>query len=307
MSELIIQHPKSLSKTQEDAIEQVNRDFLYIIQRDFTATTYRAYREGMKRFIRWFGTAEVADLKTLLLEYKSDLRSCYDSPNTINAHLTTVRGFAGFIYERGFTDTDLSRHLKNVKKADGHTRRALNKYEVHDLIESINSRTGRNAQRDRLIVLLTLANGLRISEVANINLEDIGVQEEDKIIYLLRKGYTDKSCFTILNPKVYNEVKQFAGDRATGALFESERGENLTPDSIGRVIRNSYRRAGITDAKVTSHSLRHTYSIMCIKQGVDILDLSISLNHKSVSTTMTYLRSHNRFEKSAEKQLNIEF
>ncbi len=309
MSELIIPENRHLSNRQEDALQSINRDFLYAVQRDFTPSTHRAYRENMKRFIGWYGMADQeADLKELLMEYKANLRSCYDSPNTINAHLTTVRGFAGFIYERGFTDTDLSRHLKNIRKADGHTRTALDKYQLSDLIEGLNSRRSkRNGERDRMLVLLAVSNGLRVNEIANINIQDITQREGDKVIYLLRKGYQDKGCYTILSPRIHREIMAFISDKVTGALFRSENGDNLTSDSVGRIIRLQYRKAGIIDKSITPHSLRHTYSKLCIEAGVDIIDLSVSLNHKSVDTTMIYLKSLNRHERSPEKKLHIDF
>lgn len=308
MSELIVIDSKYLQE-RENALAAVNDRFIAAIKRDFTPSTYRAYREGMKRFIGWMRTIPNTDsVKDILAEYKANLRESFDKPNTINAHLTTVRGFAGFLYEQGITDADLSLHLKNVRKADGHTRTALDKYQLSDLIEILNARVKkRNGRRDRMIVLLTVSNGLRINEVANINIEDISQREDDKVIYLLRKGYSDKSCYTILNPKIYRELQTYIGDRKEGALFQSESGENLSSDSIGRIIRNAYRRAGIDSIGITPHSLRSTFATLVIKGGGDIFALSKAMNHKNVSTTQIYLNSLNRHETAVEKMDLIDF
>ena len=197
--------------------------------------------------------------------------------------------------------------MKNIKVDNGRAKSAINEYDLDTLIQYINSSTTLHAKRDRAMILLSLSNGLRVNEIASTCIEDLGEMDGKRILWLLRKGYQDKSNFTVLSPKVYNLIIELIGDRTTGAIFQGRAGANIKTDSVSRIIREIFKSAGIKTPSISPHSLRHTCAVTALKAGADVVAIQKMLNHKSLQTTSIYLSSFNRLENPAELMIDIDF
>jgi len=294
-----------LVHTKDNTKAQV-AEYLHRVKRDKSLVTYRAYKHNLQCFIDWYKTAEPKQPKEQMLEYKAHLQEQYDSPKTINLHLTTVRQFFRYLLEEGIIDKDPTIALKNIKSNTDRTKSAINKYDQHKLIEYLNNNKSLHSKRDRAMVILAMSNGLRVNEIANANIEDIQDKDGDKVLFLLRKGYTDKSCYTILAPKIYAMLQDLIGERTEGAIFRGRDG-GLKSDSVSRIIREIFKKAGIKTPQISPHSLRHTFAMKALQAGCDIPSIAKAMNHKNISTTSTYLQSFNRHDKAPEKAIEMEF
>jgi len=274
-------------------------------------STYKTYESKLRTFIRWWESqTTISSMKNQLLQYREHLKSNYGS-GSINTLLSVVRTFFKFLLENEFISTNPATSLKNVKVSDEHSKSSLDKYQLLKLTDHLKKDTTLRGQRDRLIILLGISNGLRVNEIANINLEDIQMKEGNFVIYLLRKGYDTKVNYTILQPRTHQLIMDYLesrGDKNETALFESRRGgNNMTADNISRIIKKKFRAIGLDTPSLSAHSLRHSFSVLALEAGVSVVDLMTSLNHKGLSTTMVYLRSRNRANNSAEKSIDFEF
>ncbi len=297
-------------ETMNLTIQPVNKQLdLYLtnIKRTVSLSTYTAYSNKLKQFVEWYGDYKATGTtRDTLLDYKAHLVSHLSSSKSVNFYLTTIRRFFTWLYENDYIDSNPADKIKNVKVSDTHSKSSLSKYELPLLIEAINN----GGDRNRLIVILGLFQGLRINELCNIQVKDFSSINGDEILYLLRKGYTTKENYTILNPKAYIEVIRFIDDNSLSEddyLFKSAKsGSKITTESMSRIIKDLFIEAGIKKPSLTAHSLRHTFSVNALENGADILDLSVSLNHKSVSTTMVYVRGLDRHKRSIEKLVSFD-
>ena len=287
--------------------EKLVKEYLYRLQRDKTEITFKAYKYNLETFIDWFKQAQPKEPKEQMREYRAYLQIKYTNPKTVNLHLSTVRQFYKYLLDEGVIDYDPTVTLKNIKTNNDRTKSAIDRYDLSKLIVYLNQSKALHSKRDRALILLAVSNGLRVNELANTNIEDIQDKDGDKVLFLLRKGYTDKSCYTILAPKTYHLLMDLIGDRTEGAIFQGRGGKALKRDSISRIIREIFKKAGIKTPQISPHSLRHTFAMEALRSGCDIPSIAQAMNHKNISTTSTYLQSFNRHDKSPEKKIVINF
>ena len=158
-----------------------------------------------------------------------------------------------------------------------------------------------------MIILLRLNLGLRINEIANLEVTDIDTRDEDNIVWLLRKGHKAKDEYIILNDYVYGEIMMYIGDRTDGRLFTSSiSSELIAAPTVERIITDILDVCGIKGKGISPHSLRHTAAIKAYKAGAGIMQIKISLGHKNISTTAIYLALLDKHDNPASKQFKIE-
>ena len=160
-----------------------------------------------------------------------------------------------------------------------------------ELLEQAYNSPKESGERDFCIVTLFLNCGMRLSELRNIDIDDI----HDGILTVVGKGNKERTIY--LNQACLDAIDEWMAKRATmkikpehqKALFVSKRGTRISDDMIQIVIKDLMLQAGI-DTKVYSvHKLRHTAATLMYKYGhVDIRNLQMILGHQSVSTTQIY-------------------
>ena len=282
--------------------------FLDHVAKTKSLATLQTYTNKMSVFVEWWHVTPVqTSLKQHLEGFRSYIDNKYPSSRSKNLMLSVVRNLYKYLYEEGILETNFALALKNFKVTDGHSKSALDKYQLERVFDKLRTANGAYASRNRALVALAVANGLRANEVANILIEDITWKDGDKVIYLLRKGYSDKSCYTILNPNTALLLDDLIDGRKEGALFVSQRGEALTSDSVSKIAKAVFRDCGIDDKGITFHSLRHTFAKLALEANVNITQIMTALNHKHLSSTQVYARAYDRHTKSAEKAINLAF
>jgi integrase/recombinase XerC len=276
--------------------------FLDHIAKTRSASTLGTYRGVIEMFLQWWIDNPTAAPVALHLEsFRAYTAERFESARSRNLSLSVVRSLFRYLYESGILEEDYARRLKNFKVGDGHAKSALSKYQLHDLLEYISTLSVRN----RALIVLMISNGLRVNEIANIKIEDFDIRDGDRIIWLLRKGYESKSCYTILNPVTDAILREYVGDRTEGPLFKSQKGGGLSTGRISNLTKDILRGAGIDSPSITAHSLRHTFARLALEAGVNITQIMVALNHKHLSSTQVYARAYDRHQKAAEKSVSI--
>jgi len=154
---------------------------------------------------------------------------------------------------------------------------------------------GRNRARDYCILTLFLNCGLRISEVAAVNLNDItsdtlrlhGKGGKERTVYL------NEACADAINGYLQTRAGQTPPPRDSRALFLSEKtatGENsrITKAAIHKLVKKHLLEAGISINEYSSHKLRHTAATLMLHSGVDVRTLQELLGHEHLNTTQIY-------------------
>ncbi len=149
--------------------------------------------------------------------------------------------------------------------------RCLTEAEVAQLIASANSR------RDRAIVEMFYASGLRLSELARLRFEDIDLKRRT-IRVIAGKGNKDR--IALLGSKAVEALRAYFDERERAGVF------GLSPRGISLVIRDMGKRAGL--GRVTPHMLRHSFATALLNNGADIRYVQELLGHAQISSTQIY-------------------
>ena len=151
------------------------------------------------------------------------------------------------------------------------------------------SKGNQTAVRNQLIIEVALGTGLRVSELANLKIEDLHLGKGQNTL-IVRNGKGGKDRVVAFNSKLKSLIQAYLDYRISCSqfLFHSERGEKMTRFGIGKVFNTIARMAGIGEAH-SIHSLRHTYATNLYKaSGYNLRLVQKQLGHSSITTTSVY-------------------
>lgn len=150
-------------------------------------------------------------------------------------------------------------------------------------------------QRDRLMLLLMLYCGLRVSEMRKLQIPHLDFKRRSLWV---RHGKGDKDRVVPLPRKLVGPLRAWVGARTAGYVFPSPRGDGSKPLSsraVQRLMKRLAVAAGLPNAleprRVRPHALRHSYATRLLRTGADIIEVRDLLGHGSVATTQIYLHS----------------
>ena len=170
---------------------------------------------------------------------------------------------------------------------DGETRILRKSCEEAAIIAK--SKGNQLAVRNRLIIEMALGTGLRVSELANLKVEDIHIRKGQNSL-IVNNGKGDKDRVVGFNNKLKTLIQEYLDYRKSMSsyLFASERGEKMTRFGVGRVFKTMAAKAGL-DSKHSIHTLRHTYATNLYKaSGYNLRMVQKQLGHSSITTTTVY-------------------
>jgi len=258
-------------------------------------TTIKDYAREVERFLNYLKDSSIVlsslkiDVVNLYLSEEKSKRNL--STNSYSKLVVVLRSFLSHIYKYGkFHIKDISRDL-NVPKRVDKEREYLTGPEIDRIIVYLDGRReryiGENI-RDKLIFYLGINCGLRKSEIAKLNWENVDLAER-KIKILDAKGGKERIVYYSQElGKVIEDYRKSYGN-SSGALVRGSFGKRITSCPMHRIIRRMYVESGIYRGGLTIHSLRHTYAENLRKNGVDLKVIKTLLGHSSLATTDRYL------------------
>lgn len=185
----------------------------------------------------------------------------------------------------------------------------LRPQEINQFMAAVNNETSRYMIRDRCIMKILLYCGLRVSELTNLNVENIDLK--DQTLSFIGKGNRER--YLPLHPELEPVVTAWLRNRmsfkkespdAREAFFLSNRGQRMTPRNIQYMIKKFARQAGIKNAsRITPHKLRHTFATIIYQKTGDIRIVQELLGHSSIATTQIYSHTDLRQKERAIHEL----
>jgi integrase/recombinase XerD len=168
----------------------------------------------------------------------------------------------------------------------------LSVQEIDELLEQPARRSTPEAKRDRAMLELMYATGLRVTELVSLDVQDVQLEGEKPYVRLVGKGNRERQIPLLEQPvQEVREYIQFArprlvGERDETALFVNRRGERLTRQGFWLILKGYAADAGIR--RVTPHTLRHSFATHMLRGGMDIHKVQELLGHANISTTQVY-------------------
>lgn len=264
--------------------EHLGRFLKYLdLQRGASAHTIRAYRRDLERFLEAAGPEPgLDDVRGFLA---SEIRKG-NAKSTASRRLAAVRSFFKFLHREGLLKANPAKLVPSPRQAR-HLPSYLNVDEAFSLVERPRG-MGMPAARDRAILELLYSSGLRVSELAGLNVEDMNLREG--LVKVRGKG--KKERIVPVGGAALDAVKSYMVERTLErrtdkALFLNRRGARLTDRSVRRVV-SKYARALGLGGKVSPHTLRHSFATHLLHGGADLRVIQELLGHSSLSTTQKY-------------------
>ncbi len=273
-------------------------DFLqYLrVERQMSPHTLRNYRLDLVQFLEFweeqhsglsFQEATYRHLRPFLARVMKGRRK-----STVARKLSTLRTFFKYLQRQGLVDSNPAR-LAPTPKGEKRLPHFLTVDEAFHLLGQPGGQDSFQVRRDRAILETLYASGLRLSELAGLNLKDLDL--EAGVIKVLGKGAKER--LALLGEPARKALAAYlpfrsALSKRTGmkeeALFLNRRGGPLSPRGVARVVGAWARKAGLPGG-LSPHGLRHSFATHMLEGGADLRTVQELLGHASISSTQRYL------------------
>lgn len=290
-----------------------------IAERGYSESTAEHYKHDLSLFGKYLAREFDCDLKKLnvtnidrfeVSEFLSDIILVEDnSPSARNRKLYSLRSFFEYLKKRNIIKNNPTDSIEASKSESKSEPIYLNEKNMKKYLKAIENYNSKYYSRDLAINKLFLYCGLRISELVNLNLDDINY--EDQSIKFFGKG--NKERYVPLHKEVLIAIKNYLPDRnritpknqdARQALFLSNQGNRISVRTIQKMVKKYAKKAGVRNAsKITPHKLRHTFASLLYQKTKDLRVLQNLLGHSDISTTQIYTHTDKEQRKEAVDQL----
>lgn len=217
------------------------------------------------------------------------------SSRSINRKLSSLKSYYRFLLKEGFIDTNPMQKI-TAPKSRKNLPVFIEEDKINFLFDEVNFGEGFSGIRDRLILELLYATGMRLSELVNLKEADLDlVNQTIKVIGKRKK----ERLIPIIQHLIvlftnYLEIKHQQYNNNIVYLFVTNKGEPIYHKMVYRIV-NNYLRQVTTKTKKSPHVLRHTFATHMLNHGADLNAIKEILGHANLSATQVY--THNTIEK----------
>jgi site-specific recombinase XerD len=234
---------------------------------------------------------------TLVLDFLNDLEATRaNKPSSRNVRLAAIKSFMHFLEYRVPSAIEQIRRVLAIptKKSESRLVRHLTASEIQAILSAPDP-TGRDGLRDRAMLHLCYAGGLRVSELIGLRIDDVKFQPQANVL-VHGKGRKER-CLPLWKTTTAALRAWLAvrGTQSVPELFVSARGESLTRSGVDYILRKHVRIAmqhcpSLATKRVSPHVLRHTCALTVLQATKDLRKVSLWLGHAHMQTTEIYTR-----------------
>lgn len=262
------------------------------VEKGLSKNTIESYGRDLRRYLSFLNSQGLNPQKVLrkdLTAFLGGLRATGLSPGSVARSLSTIRGFHRFLISEGKEGVDPTENLERPK---GFIRipKTLSPEEVEALLKRPDPKKTLGL-RDKTMLELLYATGIRVSELVSIKLRDVNLE----VGYILTFGKGSKERVIPIHEKAIALIKDYlreARDKLlkkgdSPYLFLGHGGKPITRERFWQIIKGYALKAGIKK-KVSPHVLRHSFASHLLEHGADLRSVQLMLGHSDISTTQIY-------------------
>ena len=280
-------------ETDKNSKDIVSRYRRYLkLEKGYSVNTLDAYMRDVDKLLRYLAVEQVnvLDVKLEDLEHFAAFISDLGiGPRSLARILSGVRQFYRFLVIDGYLEVDPTELLESPKQPD-HLPEVLSTAEV-DLLEQAIDLSKWEGHRNRAIIEVLFSCGLRVSELINLKLSNLYIEEQ----YVRVMGKGSKERLVPISPRALDELNYWFADRNVMKIkpgeedyvFLNRRGHHLTRTMILIMIKRCAVEAGIKKT-ISPHTLRHSFATSLLEGGADLRAIQAMLGHESIGTTEIY-------------------
>jgi len=292
-------------------ISKLDKFLRYLeMERGFSLGTIEAYRldiaKGLIPFVHQRGKFEAGEVT------KDDIKAYLDflATNKGNSSVTrarklaAIKSFFNYLLESEEVKANPASAIRSPRVAETQPE-YLTEGECIRLLETIARKGKREVRaRDMAIIVLFLHTGLRVSELTKLRLANVDLQSGQ--VKIIRKG--NKEQYVYLNGETVSALARYIAKRPeaqNGRFFVGTKGSNLSRTYVYGIVRRYLKLAGIDKGKRGPHIFRHTFCTRLHQKGVSPFTIKELAGHKSLNTTMRYVKIENKEQAEAVDRLEF--
>ena len=253
-----------------------------------------AYGRDISEFLAFAwqqGRGAVTEVtSTDVIAYLHQLKQAGRSGSTINRKVASIRAYYRFLIGRGLMSEDPKESIRSPKIE----RKKVEYLSIQEIDQLLACPDDSNkGVRDRAILEVLYATGIRVSELIEVDLEDVnlrmgfvtcdGVGSKARIVPLGRPARA------ALENYVYDvREKLIKGNEEEKALFVNQNGRRITRQGLWKILRDYGRQAGL-ERRLTPHTLRNSFAVHMLQNGADLKTLQELMGHDDITATQVYL------------------
>lgn len=262
-------------------------------QKSNSANTKESYLRDVNFYLGFLEQAKVSPLNAdekEISEFVDYLRELNRTTTTISRNLASIRCFYKFLIYKGELDHNPAKGIK-LEKAEKKLPQVLTGDEIELLLSKPNI-TEPKGCRDKAMLELLYATGIRASELINLNIKDINLRSS--VLYCrgtkgIRSIPVYPSAIVSVSDYIYRMRGLLAGPDTGNALFVNLNGGRLTRQGFWKIVKGYALEAGITK-EITPHTLRHSFALHLLENGASVKDIQTMMGHADISSTQVYVQ-----------------
>jgi integrase/recombinase XerD len=262
------------------------------MEQGLSENTLAAYGADLKGCAVWLSRRAktlVSAQRQDLLEYLAERVSRSLSPRSTARLLSSLRRFYQYLLREGHIRVDPSLRIESPKlgRALPH---ALTEAEVESLLAAPTADSVLGL-RDRTMLEVLYATGLRVSELVGLRLDQVNVRQG--VVRVIGKGGKERlvplgeEAVTWIETYIRDSRPALVRGQVTDSLFPTRRGAVMTRENFWHLVKRHARRAGIVKI-ISPHTLRHSFATHLLNHGADLRSVQMLLGHSDLSTTQIY-------------------
>ena len=269
------------------------------VEKGFSKNTVDAYRNDLHQ-LQEFAEEEIAKRSIMpswadfrrqdMLSYLLNLKERGYVVTTIARKIAATKSFFNFLLAEGRVKDSPTENVTSPKVGKS-LPDAISISQVRQLLAQPAERSTPEAKRDRAMLELLYASGMRVSELVSLNLNNVDIEG----CYVRCFGKGNKERMIPIHPRAAQTVDEYVKEarpqmvRSDGerALFLNQRGDRLTRQGLWQILKAYAKSAGL-GKKVTPHTLRHSFATHMLSGGADLRSVQELLGHANISTTQIY-------------------
>ena len=260
------------------------------LQRGLSPATIEAYSRDLHMFQQWVEKPIETVSEFELLDYLAQRHSEGLSSRSSARFLSSLRAFFRDALDNELVQQDPTANVRRPILGRP-LPEALSEEEVDLLIQSPDPNSGPIELRDRVMLEVLYATGLRVSELVGLQLTSVNIRQG--IVRVLGKGSSERlvpigeDALTWLERYIDNGRSALLKRRLSDVLFLSNRGQMMTRQTFWHAVKKYSMRAGIR-RPISPHTLRHAFATHLLNHGADLRAVQMMLGHADLSTTQIY-------------------
>ncbi len=284
----------------EDMMQEQIQAFLdfLVAERLYSENTVSAYKNDLNQFYHYLMQLDVSTLprgwgnvtRDHLMGYVLEMKEREYATSTTARKIAAVKSFFNFLKTQGLIQESPAAELESPK-VEKHLPSAITPEEVERLLTAPQG-SSPSALRDRAMLEVLYATGLRVSELVSLNVADVDL--ESGTLRCVGKGNKERVLplydRALADVRLYVEEgrpRLLTANNDEPALFLNRRGKRLTRQGLWLIIKRYVQEAGIKSS-VTPHTLRHSFATHMLRGGAGLREVQQMLGHASISTTQVY-------------------